>query len=44
MDIIQQIMTVFIELIDKMKKIFFFVNSQFLPMTEDNNTDKSDVK
>lgn len=37
MDIIQQIMLVFLELIEKVRRIFSFVNSQFLPSTDNND-------
>ena len=42
MDIIQQIMLVFLELIEKVRRIFSFVNSQFLPST-DNNDDTETI-
>ena len=41
MDVIQQIMLVFSELIEKVKAIFSFVNSQFLPALD---TDVSQEK
>ena len=34
MDIIQQIMLVFFELLEKLRSIYDFVNSQFLPDTD----------
>ncbi len=40
MDIIQQILLALKEWIEMMKEIFFFVNSQFLPMTDDNSADR----
>lgn len=42
MDVIQQIMLVLSELIEKVKKIFSFVNSQFLPST-DSEDDKEKI-
>ena len=38
MDIIQQIMLVFLELVEKLKVLYDFVNSQFLPITDGGNT------
>ena len=37
MDIIQQIMLVFFELVEKLRFLFDFVNSQFLPITDGEN-------
>lgn len=41
MDIIQQIMTVFIELIEIVRKLFSFVNSQFLPKTDGESDEET---
>ena len=45
MDIIQQIMLVFSELIEKVKAIFSFVNSQFRPTFDiDDSKEKNILK
>jgi len=42
MDIIQEIMLLFVELIERVKKIFSFVNSQFLPVTDGEDEEGKD--
>ncbi len=42
MDIIQQIMIILTELIERIRDIFAFVNSQFLPPPDEEITDEKD--
>lgn len=42
MDIIQQIMLILMELIERIRDIFAFVNSQFLPLPDDEDNKEND--
>ncbi len=43
MDIIQQIILVFLELVEKLRALYDFVNSQFLPTTSGEDKKEKNI-